>query len=573
MNHRSFPSGQASTAMLKALFRVLVVEKGMGTAETWLRTIRMERDDILDETRQVPLTALHRALVVFAELASRDAIAHVTSYLVEPDNLGAWVRLLRGTSEPAEAFERLDAADSQYGRTTRWETTVSLPGRWRGRVSLGHDPVLEEDGLLRLARLAEIAAVPTLFGYGGVSTRDVSDAFGRSNLLSQEYEVVWSVPEPRWSGSVGGAVGLMVGAFPLLTHLGAFDLGVIVTCVGGATGALAGVMHARDRLRRAENEAQQVRVHALERSLSLKETYEREAGGRLEGTVVAGQYRIARRMGSGATGVIYEAARTSDGLPVAIKLLRAAAAHEAVASDRLRREAEALGLAWHPNVVEVIEHGHLADGTTYLVMELLRGESLAARLQSKGRLTSSELWPIAIQVCEALAAVHAAGVVHRDLKPSNIYLNAERDGASTFERVKLIDFGIARVEWEETRITNTGGPLGTPGYMSPEQEAGDADVDARSDLFAFGAVLYECLVGEPPPPRTASGHVHMRASPSSRRDSGTQKAAILVPPSWKTVIDKAIAFRPEDRFQDARSLALALKSLEENVAKAAEGQS
>ncbi|HXX68801.1 MAG TPA: serine/threonine-protein kinase, partial [Polyangiaceae bacterium] len=423
-------------------------------------------------------------------------------------------------------------------------------------------------GLLRLARMAELAAVPALFGYGGVSVREVSDGSGRSNVLAPEFEVVWSVPEPRLSGSLGGAIGLVLGSSPLLAHLGTVDLGVIVTCVGGATGALAGVMHARDRLRRAENEAQQVRVHALERSLSLKETYEREAGGRLEGTVVAGQYRIARRMGSGATGVIYEAARTSDGLPVAIKLLRAAAAHEAVASDRLRREAEALGLAWHPNVVEVIEHGHLADGTTYLVMELLRGESLAARLHSKGRLTSSELWPIAMQVCEALAAVHAAGVVHRDLKPSNIYLNAVRDGASALEHVKLIDFGIARVEWEETRITNTGGPLGTPGYMSPEQEAGDADVDARSDLFALGAVLYECLVGEPPPPRTPSGLLHMRASQSSRRDSGTQKASVLVPPAWKAVIDKAIAFRPEDRFQDARSFALALRGLQEGVAQA-----
>lgn len=573
MNHRSFPSGQANTALLKALFRALAVEKGAATADAWLRTLRMERDDILDETRQVPLSALHRALLAFAELGARDAIARVTRYLVEPDNLGVWVRLLRGTSEPAEAFARLDATDSQYGRTTRWETAVSRRGRWRGRVSIAHDPALEDDGLLKQARLAELAAVPALFGYGGVSAREIADGTNRSNALVQEYEVVWSVPDPRWSGATGGAIGLFAGAAAQVAHVGAIDLGVIVTGVASATGILAGVMHARDRLRRAENEAQQFRVHALERSLSLKERYEREAGGQLEGTVVAGQYRIARQMGSGATGVIYEAVRTSDGLPVAIKLLRAAAAHEAVASDRLRREAEALGLAWHPNVVEVIEHGHLGDGTTYLVMELLRGESLAARLHSKGHLSSSELWPIAMQVCEALAAIHAAGVVHRDLKPSNIYLNVERDGAAMVERVKLIDFGIARVEWEETRITNTGGPLGTPGYMSPEQEAGDGDVDARSDLFALGAVLYECLAGEPPPPRAPSGLVHMRAlPPSPRRDSGTQKASALVPASWKTVIDKAIAFRPEDRFPDARSFSLALRGLEESVAKA-EGSS
>ena len=139
-------------------------------------------------------------------------------------------------------------------------------------------------------------------------------------------------------------------------------------------------------------------------------------------------------------------------------------------------------------------------------MELLRGESLAARLRTKRRLTPRELLPIAMQVCDALAAVHAAGVVHRDVKPSNIFLAVDRDDPAGPERVKLLDFGIARVEWEETRITNTGGPLGTPGYMSAR--AGDrAGRDRRSQrpLFALGAMLYECLVGEPPPPRTSSG--------------------------------------------------------------------
>jgi serine/threonine protein kinase len=276
-------------------------------------------------------------------------------------------------------------------------------------------------------------------------------------------------------------------------------------------------------------------------------------------------------MGSGATGVIYEAVRMSDGMPVAIKLLRAAAAHEAVASDRLRREAEALGLAWHPNVVEVIDHGHLPDGTAYLAMELLRGESLAARVQAKGRLSPHELLPIGMQVCEALAAVHAAGVVHRDLKPSNIFLAVDSEGPAATERVKLLDFGIARVEWEETRITNTGGPLGTPGYMSPEQEAGAGEIDARSDLFSLGAVLFECLVGEPPPPQqTPSGLVRMRSPGASglRLDSGTQKAASVIPPAWRAVIEKAMAVEPAKRFADARSFAQALRALGEDVAEA-----
>jgi serine/threonine-protein kinase len=270
-------------------------------------------------------------------------------------------------------------------------------------------------------------------------------------------------------------------------------------------------------------------------------------------------------MGSGASGVIYDAVRISDGFPVAIKLLRAAAAHDAVASDRLRREAEALGLSWHPNVVEVIDHGHLADGTSYMVMERLYGETLSTRLKGRMRLTTQELMPIAMQVCDALIAVHAAGVVHRDLKPSNIYLAIDREDPAAVERVKLLDFGIARVEWEETRITNMGAPLGTPGYMSPEQETG-GEVDTRSDIFALGAVLYECLVGEPPPP-TPSGLWKSGATGKSVADSGVHKAGKLIPPAWKEVIAHAMAPSPGDRFQDARSFAAALRGLRDELMK------
>jgi serine/threonine-protein kinase len=564
MNNRAFPGGQASTGLLKALLRAITAEKGAATTDAWLRAIRMERDDMQDETRFVPLPALHRALVVFAELVSPEAIPRLSKYLIAPDNLGVWVRLLRGTSDPREAFARLDSTDSQHGRTTRWETTATRRGGWSGRVVIGHDPALESDGLLRLARLAELAAVPALFGYSNARARPLADA-PRATPLVQEYEVSWRVPNALWAGVIGAALGGTVGAIPLVAHVGAVDPGALVAAIAAATGALAGVVRARDQQRRSETEAQQLRVHALERSLSLKEAHERGAGAQLEGSVVAGQHRILRRMGSGATGVIYEAVRISDGLPVAIKLLRAAAAHEAVASDRLRREAEALGLAWHPNVVEVIDQGHLPDGTAYLVMELLHGESLAARVQALGHIGPRDLLPIAMQVCDALAAIHAAGIVHRDLKPSNIFLARDAEGGGG-ERVKLLDFGIARVEWEETRITNTGGPLGTPGYMSPEQEAGHADVDARSDIFSLGALLFECLVGEPPPPQTPSGLMRMRGgSGPPRLDSGTHVSVGLVPPDWRAAIERAMAIDPGARFQDARAFAQALRELKTDV--------
>jgi serine/threonine-protein kinase len=553
---------------MKALLKYLDAGKGRSASEQWLKAIHVQRDDLDDETRPLPLTTLHRALERFAELTSRDAIADAWNYLVAPDNLGMWMRILRGTIVPADAFARLDSSDSEYGRTTRWETVESREGYWRGRVHIAHDPSLEEDGLLALARVAELAAVPALFGFGrgdvsarGVSTSTVSD-------VAQEFEVRWVVPSGRRSGPLGAVIGLAVAAVPALLHPSLASGGLALGA--GCAGALVGLAVARERLRHAETSAQTSRVHALERSILLKEGREIAAAGNLQGSIIAGQYRTGVRMGSGASGVIYEAARMSDGLPVAIKLLRAAAAHDATASDRLRREAEALGLAWHPNVVEVIDHGHLADGTSYLVMEHLRGETLAMRLKGKVRLSSAELMPIAMQVCDALVAVHAAGVVHRDLKPSNIYLAIDPDDPGSVERVKLLDFGIARVEWEETRITNLGAPLGTPGYMSPEQESG-GEVDARSDIFALGAVLYECLVGEPPPPTPSglwrSGAVQAATPTSSETpaDSGVHKAGKLIPQAWKIVIGRAMAPVPADRFQDARSFAQALRGLRDEI--------
>jgi len=568
VNRLSFPVGQASAAMLKALHRVLVEDKGAVAAQAWLQELRVGADDLEDETRMLPLPTLHAALVSFTKSVPRDAIARTTRHLLAPDVLGVWVRVLRGTHAPADGFLRLDSADSEYGRTTRWETLEDARGRWRGRVSIAHDPAMEKDGLLRLARLAELSAVPELFGYGDVKAVAREPGETRPASVLQEFEVTWATPDARVSVGLGAAAGAAVGGLSLAAPVGSAAVGGVIAVGCFALGALSGLVRARAVAGRVGAKAQSLRVQALERSLLLRETRSSEIGGQLEGTVVAGHYRIVRRMGAGATGVIYEAARISDGMPVAIKLLRAAAAREAIASDRLRREAEALGLSWHPNVVEVFDQGHLADGTSYMVMELLRGESLAARLASKTRLPPKELVPIAMQVCDALAAVHAAGVVHRDIKPSNIFLAIDRDDPSGPERVKLLDFGIARVEWEETRITNTGGPLGTPGYMSPEQETGQGEVDGRSDLYALGAMLFECLVGEPPPPRSSSGPLPTHQQAAIRFDSGTQKSAAVVPPAWRVVIEKAMQLSPAERYQDARAFAQALRAAGEELAGA-----
>lgn len=543
MHHpQSFPAGQVLAALPKALLLYLDA-RGGGAADEWLRLSRLRRDDLADETRTMPAITLRSALDAFVQVASREEIEKSWPHLVAETNLGAWARVLRGSQSPEQAFSRLDGSESEYARSTRWETLDAHAGFWRGRVLITHDPAIEEGGLLALMRAAELRAVPALFGHRPLAVRAEGVVAHEASTLAQTYEVRWRVFRAPWLIGGLGAIGAAAGAPILAAHLTSGAL-------GAACGVALGVGIARDRWRRTESRAHGVRVHVLERSLELKEDRERAAAGQLEGMMVAGLYRIGQRMGAGAAGVIYQAQRVSDGLPVAIKLLRAAAAHESVAADRLRREAEALRLAWHPNIVEILDQGHLPDGTSYIVMELLAGESLAARLRNRGKLEEREVAPIGLQLCDALVAVHAAGVVHRDLKPSNLILVKAPDG----ERLKVIDFGIARVEWEETRITNMGAPLGTPGYMSPEQESG-GQIDARSDLFAVGAILYECLVGEPPPP-VPSGLFH------AGTDKGSRSTWQQVPEKWRSIIDKAMAPAPDNRFQDARSFAQAIRNLE-----------
>lgn len=575
----TYPSGQTTASKIKALLLCLQAKKGMADADVWLEALRLSRSDVEDETRLYPLASLHAAALAFLELVP-EGFGDLGRYFVVADNLGVWARVLRGTRTPEETFSRIDSSDSEHGRTTRWETALAAPGVWRGRVRIGHDPALEKDGILGRLREIELAVVPLLFGYAGaiVAKKSATDD-------AQEYEVRWSVGtstrEVATAAGLGGVVG--AGALVVAPSLATAAIALVAPIACGFVGVALG----KDRARRVEAAAQAMRVSALERSLALREDEERVAAGDLEGSVVAGQYRIRTRMGSGASGVIYEATRIADGLPVAIKLLRAAAAHDVVASDRLRREAEALGLSWHPNVVEVLDHGHLADGTSYLVMELLRGETLALRLRYKTRLAPDQVMPIAIQMTDAVVAMHAAGVVHRDLKPSNVYL--VRDEETGEEKVKVFDFGIARVEWEEMRITNIGAPMGTPGYMSPEQESG-GDVDARSDVFALGAMIYECLIGEPPPPMPSDMWLPGRGSSSSalraaelrvddldaaRSDSGVQPASrrlpsaaplslavpVDVPRPWRDLVERATKRNADERFQDARALLAALRTI------------
>jgi tetratricopeptide (TPR) repeat protein len=198
------------------------------------------------------------------------------------------------------------------------------------------------------------------------------------------------------------------------------------------------------------------------------------------------RFQIDRCVGSGGMGVVYRAVDRRSGAPVALKIaLDGDDQHRARASV----EAEALASLDHPAIVRLIASGLGPDGRAYLAMEWLEGEDLAGRL-ARGPLSGKETAVLGARVAEGLASAHAAGVVHRDLKPSNLFLPG-----GEIAQVKLLDFGIARLG--QRRLTRSGVLIGTPGYMAPEQATGEGQIGAAADLFALGAVLFECVAGRP----------------------------------------------------------------------------
>lgn len=191
-------------------------------------------------------------------------------------------------------------------------------------------------------------------------------------------------------------------------------------------------------------------------------------------------------------GVVYEAVQLALKRPVALKVIRSELGRDPHASQRFLREARTLTCITHPNIVEVLDYGETEDGGLYLVMELLRGNTLDALLAHEGTFSVERAANITMQLCDALSAAHAQGIVHRDLKPANIVVLAGPD-----DHIKVVDFGLAKQITGGDELTYTGALLGTPLYMSPEAARGDT-LDQRSDLYALGCVLHEMLTGAPP---------------------------------------------------------------------------
>jgi serine/threonine protein kinase len=212
-----------------------------------------------------------------------------------------------------------------------------------------------------------------------------------------------------------------------------------------------------------------------------------------------GNYQIVEKVGEGGMGMVYRAVHATLGRSAAVKMLLPAASRQQDMIARLFNEARTAAAIRHPGIVEIYDVGLLPDQTAYIVMEFLEGESLAARLHRERDLPVARGVQIARAVAHILHAAHESGVVHRDLKPDNVFLVPDPEVAGG-ERVKLLDFGIAKPEADrgEYALTQTGVMLGTPPYMAPEQCRGAGAVDRRADLYALGCVLYKLLCGRPP---------------------------------------------------------------------------
>ncbi len=213
-----------------------------------------------------------------------------------------------------------------------------------------------------------------------------------------------------------------------------------------------------------------------------------------EGQII-GNYRIVRKLGEGGMGAVFEAVHQEIGRRAAVKVLHPQFAQNAQVATRFLNEAKAANLIEHPGVVEIFEFSRLPDGTTYIVMEFLKGEGLSKRLE-RGPL-GLETLRITRQIASVLAAAHEHGIVHRDLKPDNVIIVKDPE-APGGERAKVLDFGIAKIAEEHTMKTQAGSVLGTPLYMAPEQCKSASLVSDKSDVYALGIMMYEMLSGQVP---------------------------------------------------------------------------
>lgn len=268
--------------------------------------------------------------------------------------------------------------------------------------------------------------------------------------------------------------------------------------------------------------------------------------------VLESQYEVEKEIGRGGMGIVYKGRDKRLKRPVAIKLLPPELAFRSEIRQRFLREAEMAAQLSHPHIVPIYSVDE-REGLVYFVMALVEGENLGTRIAREGAMKPEEARRILREVGDALAYAHSQNTVHRDIKPDNILIDAETG------RTMVTDFGIARAvsEGGETKLTATGIAIGTPAFMSPEQSAGDRDIDGRTDLYSLGIVAYQMLCGDLPFDATSTPallvkHLSERPMPIDQRAN--------VPPDLARAVMLCLEKNPDDRFRDAREFVAALET-------------
>jgi eukaryotic-like serine/threonine-protein kinase len=293
---------------------------------------------------------------------------------------------------------------------------------------------------------------------------------------------------------------------------------------------------------------------------SLTRKSEKLAAARLQamvGTKLDGRYTIEAVLGEGGMGVVYLARHTVIDKQVAIKALRSDLVQDQEIMTRFMNEAQAASRIGSDHIIDISDFGTLPGGGAYFVMEYLKGQGLSDAIESAVRLPHRRALHIAKQVAEGLGAAHEAGIVHRDLKPDNIML-IERGHDPDF--VKVLDFGIAKVNTAPSTLTRAGSVFGTPQYMSPEQAAG-LPVDHRADVYSLGIILYEMLKGEPPfyddNVMNTLSHQMFRPPPPLRTEGASD-----IPEALEAIVKKCLAKKADTRYASMRHLIADISAFE-----------
>jgi serine/threonine-protein kinase len=281
----------------------------------------------------------------------------------------------------------------------------------------------------------------------------------------------------------------------------------------------------------------------------------------LIGQVLDGRYQIEKILGEGGMGLVYKARHVTLGKPLAIKVLRAEVSKDQEIVQRFRQEAQSATAIGNHHIIDISDFGVLPDGSTYFVMEFLDGISLTRAIEPNQPLKSARTIHIAKQLCRALGAAHEIGIVHRDLKPDNIYL-ISRGGDKDF--VKVLDFGIAKVGGQKSKLTQVGQVFGTPHYMSPEQCAG-TQVDKRTDIYALGVIMYEMTSSRVPfDADNLMGILtkHLYEEPVMPHEL---PPPVDVPPALEAVIMKCLAKKADLRYQTMQEVLADLELVEQGL--------